>query len=117
MFRQPKRSAKGAGAAGLSPDMVRQAQELQTQLAQAQEDLKESTVEASAGGGVLSLVMSGEHKLRAVTVDPEVLDPEDPEMLQDLIIAAVNDAVDKLAAMQTERMSGLTAGLSLPDLS
>lgn len=117
MFRQPNRASKGAGAGGLSPDMLRQAQELQSQIAKAQEELKEATVEASAGGGALSVEMNGEHKLKTVRVNPEILDPDDAEMVQDLIVAAVNEAVDKVAAKQSDRMAGLTDGLSLPGLT
>lgn len=117
MFRQP-RKARGQGAAGgINPAMMRQAQELQDKLAEAQEEIKQATVEASAGGGVISVVLGGDHKLRSVTIDPDVLDPDDTEMVQDLIIAAINEASDKLEAMQQERMSGLTAGLPLPGLS
>ncbi|MEE9276916.1 MAG: YbaB/EbfC family nucleoid-associated protein [Dehalococcoidia bacterium] len=115
MFRQPKK-ARGQGAAaagGLNAEMVRQAQELQDKLHQAQADLQEATVEATAGGGVVSVVLGGDHRLRSVTIDPDVLDPDDSEMVQDLIIAAVNEANDKLQALQDERMAGLTAGLPL----
>ena len=91
--------------------MMRQAQELQEQLSQAQDELREATVEASAGGGALSVTLGGDHKLRSVTLAPDVLDPDDHEMVQDLIIAAVNEANDKLEALSQERMSGLTAGI------
>ncbi len=119
MFRQPRkpRGQGAAGAGGINPAMMRQAQELQDKLAEAQEEIKQATVEASVGGGVVNVVLGGDHKLRSVTIDPDVLDPDDTEMLQDLIIAAVNEASDKLEAMQQERMSGLTAGLPLPGLS
>lgn len=119
MFRQPKRSARGAaaGGGGFSPDMVRQAQALQTQLAQAQEELKQATVEVAVGGGVVAVVMGGDHRLRSVRIDPEVLDPADPEMVQDLIVAAVNDAVDQIEAAQQDQIAGLTGGLSLPGLT
>ena len=120
MFR-PARSNKArgqgiAGGGGFSPDMVRRAQELQTQLAEAQDELKEATVEASVGGGVVSVTLGGDHKLRDVTIDPDVVDPDDTEMLQDLVLAAVNEAQDRLEELQHERMSGLTDGLSLPGL-
>ena len=118
MFR-PSRSNKArgqgvAGAGGFSPEMVRRAQELQTQLAEAQDELKDATVEASVGGGVLSVTLGGDHRLREVTIDPDVVDPDDTEMLQDLFVAAVNEAQDRLEEMQQERMSGLTDGLPLP---
>ena len=120
MFR-PARSNKQrgqgvAGAGGFSPEMMRRAQELQTQLAEAQDELKDATVEASVGGGVVSVTLGGDHKLREVVIDPDVVDPDDTEMLQDLLLAAVNEAQDRLEAMQQERMSGLTDGLSLPGL-
>ncbi len=120
MFR-PARSSKqrgqgAAGAGGFSSEMMRRAQELQTQLAEAQDELKDATVEASVGGGVVSVTMGGDHKLREVVIDPDVVDPDDTEMLQDLLLAAVNEAQDRLEAMQQERMSGLTDGLSLPGL-
>ncbi len=118
MFRQSRKKARGqgVGAGGIDPAMMRQAQQLQEQLAQAQEELKEATVEVTAGGGVLSVVMGGDHKLRSVAIEPDILDPEDHEMVQDLILAAINEATDRLEAMSEERMSGLTAGLPLPGL-
>ena len=120
MFR-PARSNKqrGVGAAaggGFSPEMMRRAQELQAQLAEAQDELKDATVDATVGGGVVSVTVGGDHKLREITIDPDVVDPEDTEMLQDLVLAAVNEAQDRLEQMQQERMSGLTDGLSLPGL-
>lgn len=120
MFRQPRRTAKGQGlaaAGGASQNMLRQAQELQQQLAQAQEEIHAATVEVSVGGGVVTVVMSGDRKLRSVTIDPEVVDPKDSEMLQDLVLAAVNEALDKVEALHAERMAGLTGGLPLPGLA
>lgn len=119
MFRPSRRGARGQGmrgqgaaaAGGFSPDMLKRAQELQTQLAQAQDELKDATVTASVGGGVVSVTLGGDHKLRDVTIDPDVVDPDDTEMLQDLLVAAVNEAQDQLDAMQQERMSGLTGGI------
>ena len=114
MFRSGRKKARGRGAAtagGLDPAMMRQAQELQEQLSQAQDEIREATVEATAGGGALSVTLGGDHKLRSVTIDPDVLDPDDHEMVQDLIIAAVNEANDKLEALSEQRMSGLTAGI------
>ena len=119
MFR-PARSNKQrgqgvAGAGGFSPEMMRRAQELQNQLSEAQDELKDATVEATVGGGVVSVTLGGDHKLREVVIDPDVVDPEDTEMLQDLLVAA-NEAQDRLEQLQQERMSGLTDGLSLPGL-
>ena len=115
--RSNKQRGQGvAGGGGFSPEMLRRAQELQNQLSEAQDELKDATVTASAGGGVITVTMGGDHRLREVEIDPDVVDPDDTEMLQDLIVAAVNEAEDRLDAMQQERMSGLTDGLSLPGL-
>lgn len=119
MFRQARKPSRGQGAAaggGFSPQMMQRAQELQNQLVAAQDELKEATVTASAGGGVVSVVLGGDHKLREVTIDPDVVDPDDTDMLQDLLVAAVNEAQDQLEALQQERMSGLTDGMDLPGL-
>ena len=117
MYRQRRRPARGQGAAaagGINPEMLRRAQELQTQLAEAQDELQDATVTASAGGGIVSVTLGGDHKLREVTIDPDVVDPDDTEMLQDLLVAAVNEAQDQLEALREERMSGLTDGLQVP---
>ena len=116
MYRQSKK-ARGQGAAatgGVNSAMVRQAQEFQQKLAEAQDELREASVEASVGGGVVSVELGGDRKLRNVSIAPDVLDPEDHEMVEDLVMAAVNEATDKLEALQEERMSGLTGGLNLP---
>lgn len=118
MYRQSKK-ARGQGAAasgGVNSAMVRQAQELQQKLAETQDELREATVEASAGGGVVTVQLGGDRKLRKVSIDPDVLDPDDHEMVEDLVMAAVNEATDKLEALQEERMSGLTGGLGLPGM-
>ena len=117
MYRQSRRPARGqgaAGAGGINPEMLRRAQQLQTQLAEAQDELQDATVTASAGGGIVSVTLGGDHKLREVTIDPDVVDPDDTEMLQDLLVAAVNEAQDQLEALREERMSGLTDGLQVP---
>lgn len=119
MFRQSRRSVRGQGAAaagGLNPEMIRRAQELQAQMAQAQDELQDATVTASAGGGIVSVTVGGDHKLREVTIDPDVVDPDDTEMLQDLLMAAVNEAQDQMEALREERLSGLTDGLQVPGL-
>ena len=119
MFRQPKK-ARGHGAAagggGVNPNMLRQAQALQAQFQEAQEELKQATVSASAGGGVISVEMGGDRKLLKVSIDPDALDPDDHELVEDLFMAAVNEATDKLEALQQERLGGLTGGLGLPGL-
>lgn len=106
----------GGGFGGLSPDLLRQAQELQNQMLKAQAEFEASTVEASAGGGAVKVVLQGNHKVKAITIAPEVVDPDDVEMLQDLIIAAVNECVDKLEAKRAEILGPLAGGLKLPGL-
>jgi DNA-binding YbaB/EbfC family protein len=90
---------------------------MQTQIAKAQQELEEATVEASAGGGAVTVVVTGQPKIRSVAIAPEVVDPEDVEMLQDLIAAALNEALDKVREMQVERMGSLTGGLNIPGLT
>jgi len=99
--------------------MMQQLQKLQEEMLQAQDALGEETVEVSVGGGALTVVMTGHQKLQSVTIDPQVVDPEDVEMLEDLIIAAVNEAVTRLQEMVSERMGRFTAGLGIdiPGLS
>lgn len=101
---------------GGQPNMRRLAQELQAEMLKAQEALGEETVEVSAGGGVVTVVMTGHQKLRSVKIAPEVLDPEDVEMLEDLIVAAINEAVERSQQLGAERMGRLTGGLGLPGL-
>lgn len=120
MFRQPRRTARGTGAAaggGFNPEMLRRAQELQAQLAEAQDELKDASVTASVGGGIVSVTLGGDHKLREVSIDPDVVDPDDTEMLQDLLVAAVNEAQDQLEALREQRLAGLTEGLDVPGLT
>lgn len=118
MFRQPKKSrGQGAGTAGgINPNMLQQAQQLQEQFAEAQEELKLATVTATAGGGVITVEMGGDRKLRKVSIAPDALDPDDHELVEDLFMAAVNEATDKLEELQQDRMSGLTGGLDIPGL-
>jgi hypothetical protein len=92
-------------------DVRAQMQRLQEQMAATQQALGQETVTATAGGGAITVVMTGEQRVQAVTIDPEVLNPEDVDLLQDLVIAAVNEAIEKSQALQAERMGALTGGL------
>ncbi|HSJ59277.1 MAG TPA: YbaB/EbfC family nucleoid-associated protein [Anaerolineae bacterium] len=105
-----------ANQPGGKPDMRQQIQFLQEQMLQTQQDLGEQTVTATAGGGVVEVVMNGHQRVESITIDPEVVDPEDVEMLQDLIIAAVNEAIERSQGLAAEQMSALTGGLGLGDL-
>lgn len=81
-----------------------------------QEELENSTVEGSAGGGVIKAVISGKMTLESLTIDPEAVSPDDVEMLQDLVIAAVNDGIDKAQEMASSKMNSLTGGMNIPGL-
>ncbi len=96
--------------------IMKQAQKFQTKMAKLQEELSEKTVEASAGGGMVTVVANGGQDVLSINIDPEVVDPEDVEMLQDLIMAAVNDALNKAKAMMNEEMGQLTKGMNIPGM-
>ncbi|OGO43287.1 MAG: nucleoid-associated protein, YbaB/EbfC family [Chloroflexi bacterium RBG_16_58_8] len=96
--------------------MMQQAQKLQAQLLKAQEDLANVTVEASSGGGAVTVVMNGQQKIVSVKISPEVVNPEDVEMLQDMVLAAVSEAIAKSQEAAAKMMGGLTGGLKIPGL-
>ena len=96
--------------------IMKQAQKFQTKMAKLQEELSERTVEASAGGGMVTVVANGGQDVLSVRIDPEVVDPNDVEMLQDLIMAAVNDALNKAKTMMNEEMGQLTKGMNIPGM-
>ena len=106
----------GAGGMGGMDALLKQAQEMQAQLLKAQEAFAEKDIEASAGGGMVKVVIKGNRKVESVIIDPEAVDPEDVEMLQDLIVAAMNEALEKLEKEQAETMGPLAGGLQLPGL-
>ena len=96
--------------------MMKQAQKLQKKMLKAQEDLALKTVEASAGGGMVKVVANGGQKIESIVLEKEVVDPEDLEMLQDLVLAAVNDALNKSQDMVSKEMGKLTGGMNIPGL-
>ena len=97
-------------------ELVRQAQVMQKKMAKLQEDLQERTVEGTAGGGMVVAVVSGSNELKSLTIDKAAVDPNDVEMLQDLILAAVNDGVKKAKAMMEAEMGQITGGIKVPGL-
>jgi hypothetical protein len=97
-------------------DMMKQAQKLQARMLKIQEELAEKTVESAAGGGMIKVVANGRQQLVSIRIEKEVVNPEDVEMLQDLILAAVNDALTKSQEMVAAEMGKLTGGLSIPGL-
>lgn len=96
--------------------LLKQAQQMQTKMAQMQAELGEKTVEASAGGGMVKVVMNGRHEVVSVAIDPEVVDPQDVEMLEDLVAAAVTEAANRVEEMMKEGMSSITGGMGLPGM-
>ena len=97
-------------------NLLKQAQQMHTKIAQLQEEMAGKTVEASSGGGMVNIVMNGKQEVLSIRIDPEVVNREEIEMLQDLISAAVNEALRKSHEMMTEEMKKITGGLSIPGL-
>jgi DNA-binding YbaB/EbfC family protein len=110
-----------ASRPGGRPDMMQQVRMLQEQMLQTQQALGDETVSVTAGGGVVEVVMTGHQRMQSIKIDPEVVDPEDVEMLQDLIMAAVNEAIEKSQGLAAQQLGALTGGLGglggLGDLS
>jgi len=94
--------------------MMKQAQQMQAEMNDAQEKLKDEEVEASAGGGMVKVRMSGDMRLLEVKIDPEAIDPEDPELLQDMVMAAVNEGVRAAQELASTRLGGIMGGLGGP---
>jgi len=103
--------AKGMG------DMLKQAQKLQSKIFKLQEELADRTVETTVGGGMVKAVATGKQELLSIKIEPEVVDPNDVQMLEDLIVAAVNDALKKAQEMVTEEMTKLTGGFNIPGIT
>lgn len=102
----------GGGRGGFA----QQIQKLQEEMVKTQEALGEETLTVTAGGGMIEVVITGHQRIRSITIKPEVVDPQDVEMLQDLIVAAVNEAIEQSQTLAAERLQGLTGDLSLPGL-
>jgi DNA-binding YbaB/EbfC family protein len=96
--------------------MMKQAQKLQSQMMKLQEELAEKTVESSSGGGMVTVVANGRQQIVSIQIENEVVDPDDVDMLQDLVLAAVNDALAKAQEMVSSEMGKLTGGLNIPGL-
>jgi len=97
--------------------MFQQAQKLQAKLAQAQEELGNLTVEGSSGGGAVKVTMNGQQKVQSVAISPEVINPEDVELLQDLVLTAFSEALAKSQEAAAKQLGGLTGGLKIPGLT
>lgn len=96
--------------------LMKQAQKMQQQLAEAQENLEQVTVDASAGGGMVKATVNGKMMLESLTIDPEAVDPEDVEVLQDMIVAAVNEAVRGVNEVANKQMGAITGGMNIPGM-
>jgi hypothetical protein len=112
--------AKGGYPGGMGgmnvQNMMRQAQQMQQKVQQLQEEVEQREVEASAGGGVVRVVATGKKTIKSIEIKPEAVDPDDVEMLEDLVMAAVNEALLKADAMMQEEMGKITGGLNLGGL-
>ena len=98
-------------------NIIKQAQQMQAKMARLQEELAQKTVEASAGGGMVTAVVNGKNELISLKIEKDVVNPDDVEMLQDLIVAAVNEGVRKAQEIATAEMSKITGGLNIPGLT
>ena len=98
-------------------NIMKQAQKMQAQIAKVQEELADKTVEASAGGGMVTVVVNGKQEVLSIKIESEVIDAQDPEMLQDLVVAAVNEGLRKSQEMVAEEMKKITGGLQIPGLT
>ena len=108
---KPKKSKSPAGG-----NLMAQVQEMQEQMAAQQEALEHETVSVTAGGGAITVVITGHQRIQSIEIQPELVDPDEIEMLQDLLVAAVNAAIEQSQAMAAEKMENLTGGLGLDDL-
>ena len=100
----------------MNPNMIKQAQQLQARLVKAQEELGNMTTEVTAGGGAIKIVIDGKQNVRAITIAPDLVISGDVEMLQDMIVAGMNEAVAKSQEMAAEHLGKLTGGLNIPGL-
>ena len=104
------------GGGGNMGAMMKQAQKMLAELARAQEEIKDMTFEATAGGGMVKVVANGDMTVDSIVIDPEAVDPEDVEMLQDMVAAAVNEALRGVSEISSQRLNAATGGLNIPGL-
>ena len=97
--------------------IMRQAQELQAKLAKAQEELASATVEASSGGGAVKVTVNGQQELQSIKISPEAINPDDAELLEDLVLTAVSEAITKSQELAAERLGKVTGGINIPGLT
>ena len=97
--------------------IMQQAQKLQEKLAKAQQEFGETTIEASSGGGAVTVTVNGQQKIQSIKISPEVINSDEVELLEDMVLAAVNEAIAKSQELAAESLSGLTGGLKIPGLT
>ena len=110
-----RRGANPFGGGNMN-NMMKQMQQMQKKLADAQKEIEESEVKATAGGGVIEVVANGKKEILSIKIDPDAVDPEDVEMLEDMIIAGVNEAMRMADEVSEKKMGGITGGLNIPGL-
>ncbi len=106
----------GFPGGGINMNMIKQAQKMQQDMMRMQQELEEKTYTASAGGGVVEATVSGKNRVTSVKIQPEAIDPDDVEMLEDLIVAAISEAMNQAEAAANESMKKITGGMSLPGM-
>ena len=112
-----RRGGYKGGRMQLNPnDLMRQMQKMQEQMTEIQDETKQQVLDVTAGGGMVKLSINGALEVQSIEIDPEVVDPDDVEMLQDLILAAVNEGIQKAQSLMEGRMASLTGGLGIPGL-
>ena len=109
----PGRAPRPMGGGGLA-GMAQQFQKMREEMVRAREELAETTLQVSAGGGMVTITITGDQRIQAITLKPEIVNAEDIEMLQDTLVAAINQALEQSQAMAAQRLEGLTSGLDLP---
>ena len=100
----------------MNKNMIKKAQQLQQKMAKIQEELESATVEASSGGGMVKAVITGKQTVASITIDPQAVDPEDVELLEEMVMAAVNEGLQKAQDLASQKMSAITGGLNIPGL-
>ena len=106
----------GGFGGGNMQQLMRQAQKMQQMMTEAQEKLDAAEYEATSGGGMVAVKVSGKRELLSITIDPQVVDPDDVEMLEDLVTAAINEALSKAAKTMEDKMGALTGGMNIPGM-
>lgn len=106
--------AKGFGGMNNMQGILKQAQAMQEKMARMQEEAENKTVEVAVGGGMVKVIANGKNRIISLKIAPEIIDPEDPEMLQDLVISAVNEAQEKVQQMVQDEMGKITGGMKIP---